>query len=52
MTFTAPASAGGVYVSTERNNGVSGISRPAILRFDPNAAGHHAHRDQRLEPHR
>jgi hypothetical protein len=39
VTFTDGGPAGGAFVSTERNNGVSGTSRPAILRFDPNAAG-------------
>ena len=39
VTFTDAGPAGGAFVSTERNNGVSGTSRPAILRFDPNAAG-------------
>ena len=26
--------ANGIYVSTERNNNASGVSRPAVLRFD------------------
>ncbi|WP_204040718.1 lamin tail domain-containing protein [Acrocarpospora phusangensis] len=35
VTLTSAGLAGGVFVSTERDNGVSGVSRPAILRFDP-----------------
>ena len=31
--------AGGIFVATERNNLANTVSRPAILRFDPNAAG-------------
>lgn len=38
VTF-ANGSAGGMYVSTERNNGNNGVSRNAVLRFDPSAAG-------------
>jgi hypothetical protein len=30
---------GAVYMASERNNDVSGISRMSVLRFDPNAAG-------------
>jgi hypothetical protein len=37
VTFTGSGPAGGIYVSTERNNDVSGISRNSILRFDPGA---------------
>jgi hypothetical protein len=39
VTLTDAGAAGGVYVSTERNNAVSGTSRPAILRFEPETAG-------------
>ena len=39
ITFTDAGIAGGAFVSTERDNGVSGTSRPAILRFDPNTSG-------------
>lgn len=38
VTFTT-GSAAGIYVSTERNNDASTISRNSILRFDPSAAG-------------
>ncbi len=34
LTFAA-ASAGGIYVATERNNAASGVSRNSVLRFDP-----------------
>ena len=34
-----PGAAGGVFVATERDNANNGVSRPAILRFDPTAAG-------------
>ena len=39
VTFAGAGSAGGMYVSTERNNSVSGTSRNSILRFDPSGAG-------------
>ena len=39
VTFTDAGPAGGAFVSTERNNANSSVSRPAILRFDPNASG-------------
>lgn len=39
VTFTDAGPSGGMYVSTERDNGVSGTSRPAVLRFDPSAPG-------------
>ncbi|WP_127473348.1 lamin tail domain-containing protein [Microbacterium sulfonylureivorans] len=39
VTVTGDDSAGGVYVSTERNNDASSISRPAVLRYDVSAAG-------------
>ncbi|GAA4597023.1 hypothetical protein GCM10023194_70690 [Planotetraspora phitsanulokensis] len=35
VTLTAAGPSGGVFVSTERNNGNSGVSRPEVLRFDP-----------------
>ncbi|GAA4560830.1 hypothetical protein GCM10023193_21950 [Planotetraspora kaengkrachanensis] len=35
VTLTGAGPAGGVFVSTERNNANSGVSRPEILRFDP-----------------
>ncbi|HCB04290.1 MAG TPA: lamin tail domain-containing protein [Nocardioides sp.] len=38
VTFTGTP-ADGVFVSTERDNAANTVSRPAILRFDPNAAG-------------
>ncbi|MEU8004893.1 lamin tail domain-containing protein [Catellatospora sp. NPDC049111] len=39
VTLTAAGPSGGVFVSTERNNADSGVSRPRIVRFDPAAAG-------------
>ena len=39
VTFTDAGSAGGMYVAVERDNTVGGVSRPSILRFDPNTAG-------------
>jgi hypothetical protein len=39
VTFGGSTSADGIYVSTERNNDVSGVSRNSILRFDPDATG-------------
>ena len=39
VTFTDAGAAGGAFVSTERDNGIGAVSRPAILRFDPNTAG-------------
>lgn len=39
VTVTADDSAGGVYVSTERNNDASSISRPAVLRYDVSGSG-------------
>lgn len=39
VTFAGTASSGGLYVSTERDNNVSGVSRNSILRFDPAATG-------------
>ena len=39
VTFVGDSSAGGMYVSTERNNAVSNVSRISVLRFDPSAAG-------------
>ena len=35
VTFAAGGSSAGIYVSTERNNDASTISRNSILRFDP-----------------
>lgn len=39
VTYAGPGSAGGVYVASERNNDVSGVSKNAILRYDVSAAG-------------
>jgi hypothetical protein len=39
VTFTAAGPNAGVYVSTERNNSDSGVSRPEVLRFDPTQSG-------------
>jgi hypothetical protein len=35
----AELTSSGIYVATERDNNNSGVSRPAVLRFDTNAAG-------------
>ena len=35
VTLSGGGSANGVYVATERNNAANGVSRPAILRYDP-----------------
>ncbi|MBI5090324.1 MAG: lamin tail domain-containing protein, partial [Actinobacteria bacterium] len=39
VTMGGPTSAGQLFVSTERNNDASSVSKNAILRFDPAAAG-------------
>src|SRR5690606_8990915 len=39
VTVADGGSAGGVYVSTERDNAASGTSRPSILRFDVSGTG-------------
>jgi uncharacterized protein (TIGR03437 family) len=39
VTFAGPASSGGMYISTERNNGANTLSRNSILRFDPATPG-------------
>lgn len=39
ITFTAAGPAGGAYVATERNNAVSSVSRPAVLRFPTGGSG-------------
>ncbi|GAA1018739.1 hypothetical protein Aple_026330 [Acrocarpospora pleiomorpha] len=39
VTLTGAGLAGGVFVSTERDNGNSGVSRPTIVRFDPSGTG-------------
>ena len=39
VAMGGPTSASGIFVATERNNDASGVSRNAILRFDPTAAG-------------
>ncbi|WEO78828.1 lamin tail domain-containing protein [Cryobacterium sp. SO2] len=39
VTLTAAGSAGGVFIASERNNNVSGVSRPAVLRYDASATG-------------
>lgn len=39
VTFAGAGSSGGIYVSTERNNDASSISRNSILRFDPASPG-------------
>jgi hypothetical protein len=39
VVLTDAGASGGVFVSTERNNEVSGTSRPSIIRYDVSAAG-------------
>lgn len=39
VAFTDAGPAGGIFVATERNNAVSNVSRPMILRVNPGAAG-------------
>jgi hypothetical protein len=39
VTLTDAGPAGGMYVSTERNNDNSGVSRPTVLRFDVSGSG-------------
>jgi Lamin Tail Domain/RTX calcium-binding nonapeptide repeat (4 copies) len=39
VALTGAGPAGGVFVSTERNNDDSGVSRPEVLRFDPAGTG-------------
>ena len=39
VALTAAGSAGGIFIASERNNAMSGTSRPAILRYDAAAAG-------------
>jgi Ca2+-binding RTX toxin-like protein len=39
VTLTGAGTSGGVFVSTERDNNVGGVSRPEILRFDPSTEG-------------
>ncbi|MBF4600503.1 lamin tail domain-containing protein [Frigoribacterium sp. VKM Ac-1396] len=39
VTVADDSSAGGVYVSTERNNASGSVSRPSVLRYDTTAAG-------------
>ena len=39
VAMVGDTSAGGMYVSTERNNDVSNVSRLSVLRFDPTAPG-------------
>jgi len=39
VTVADDSSAGGVYVSTERNNAFGSVSRPSVLRYDTTAAG-------------
>lgn len=39
VTYASGGSSAGMYVSTERNNANSGVSRPAVLKFMPDDAG-------------
>ena len=52
IAMVGDTSAGGIYVSTERNNDVGNVSRLSVLRYDPAAARHVADRDERVESHR
>ncbi|RFA07180.1 hypothetical protein B7R21_16445 [Subtercola boreus] len=38
VTFTGAGPSGGAFVSTERNNSVSSVSRPSVLKFDATGA--------------
>ena len=51
VTFSGTGSAGGIYVSTERNNSANTVSRLSVLRYRPQRRRHQPDRDQRLEPH-
>ena len=39
VTLTSAGAAGGLFIASERNNAVSGVSRPAVLRYDASATG-------------
>jgi Lamin Tail Domain len=39
VTFTGSGSAGGIFVSAERNNLANTVSRLSVLRYDPSAVG-------------
>ncbi len=39
VTYADGGLAGGIYISTERNNSANAISRPAVLLFDPAQSG-------------
>lgn len=39
VTFAGTGSAGGIFISTERNNSNNAVSRIEVLRFDPAATG-------------
>ena len=39
VTMTDAGPAGGIYVSTERNNNNNGVSRPTVLRYDVSGSG-------------
>ncbi len=39
ITFAGNGPSGGLYVSTERNNSNNGVSKNAVLRFDPSTPG-------------
>jgi hypothetical protein len=39
VTFTGSGSAGGLFVSAERNNLANSVSRLSVLRYDPNGVG-------------
>ncbi|PWC05153.1 lamin tail domain-containing protein [Agromyces badenianii] len=39
VALTDAGAAGGIFVSSERNNAANGVSRPSILRFDAGASG-------------
>jgi hypothetical protein len=46
VALTAAGSDGGIYIASERNNAVSGVSRPAVLRYDASASGTELTADQ------
>ncbi|WP_208858814.1 lamin tail domain-containing protein [Cryobacterium zongtaii] len=39
VTLTSAGADGGLFIASERNNAVSGVSRPAVLRYDASATG-------------
>ncbi|WP_198418793.1 lamin tail domain-containing protein [Cryobacterium sp. TMT4-31] len=39
VALTSAGADGGLFIASERNNAVSGVSRPAVLRYDASATG-------------